>query len=126
MLELHAREKMGLTKRWRVFRYEMLPLNARTETFRIHGAIPRMFSSGSLKGRPNFMDLIPGTELVVEFSVDEHARWIDSWERRKGKCSECRGEGKTSVGYTLSGARITRPCRKCDATGKPTHRRFSC
>jgi hypothetical protein len=112
LLEVHAREKVGASETWTLFKYECLPPGETTEVYRLTGAL----ESAHKNGRPKWLK--PHREIYI--TPREHDAWCAEWERRNGLCRDCLGEKVVCVGFSVTEGRRTRTCGRCGGSGVPS------
>lgn len=119
-LEDHARELLKMPPEWRWFRWERLPVDAKTTTHTmVTGAVcTATFASGKRKGRTNWSKRDPNTERSVVISDSEHDAYLIQWEERTGHCHECGGTSQRWCGWSVTEGDRYRDCPRCNATGK--------
>jgi hypothetical protein len=109
-LEVAARRKLGLSDAWKSYRWEVV-----SGGVIVDGEITTAtYSRGPRKGKPKFTG--KGTRVVVtdaEVKAEE-ALYVQT----TGNCLECQGTGQEFESWTAGVGIKTRPCRKCEATGK--------
>lgn len=111
MLELHAREKIGATESWTIFRWECIPPDDDTQVYRLTGALEIQ----GKRGRRTW----PKPHVKIYITPPEHKMWIDEWEKRTRKCGGCAGFGSEFASWSATEGTKTRNCSKCHGTGVP-------
>jgi hypothetical protein len=105
----HGWEKLGVTNGGRDFTH-----------IAVHGAVYDVkIKRGPRKGQPNYRKPSPGTEASVMLLRQELDDWLRQWELETGHCHNCAGTGYAWSGWTAGIGTRYRPCRACDASGKP-------
>ena len=118
LMETHAREKANMQPEWRAYKWKCYPQDAsETIYYEITGITAPLKTKGVNKGRPNWDKGDKTTLRIVNILVDEHDNWVNEWEKRTGKCSECTGSGKTIKSSGIEGTTY-RTCKRCNGTGK--------
>ena len=82
----------------------------------VHGAVPiGTVSRGPRKGRTRWP---PKSECDIVWMQDsEINETMRLWEIETGKCSACRGNGNSIVGWSREGGNKYRECKKCSGSG---------
>lgn len=86
----------------------------------VTGAVPlRHYVKGKRKGQPDLTGAKSDVVVVTAAEIDQAAA---DYERKTGKCWDCKGSGQIQVGYsTATGARHE-ACARCGGTGKATNK----
>lgn len=109
-LESAARRKLGASKEWKSYRWEVL-----TGGFLVTGAVPvGLYKSGPRKGKPKWQGrgtkvLLSETEVVAEVAL---------YIRETGNCANCCGTKQEFLSWRVNEGTKFRPCSECGATGK--------
>ena len=83
----------------------------------VYGAVPkRVFVRGKNKGRPDFRTKTQES-IVVVTHADLQAAAV-AYETETGNCWDCKGPGQEFAGWSVKEGTKTRPCRRCNGTGK--------
>ena len=120
MLDDHAREIVKAEPNWEAFEYEAIRSDGAREItmMRVRGAVAPLITRGSRKGQRNWRARDKATERTAYFTPAEHREWLKRWEAATGKCSECRGEGKTVASVSVYEGVKHRECSACHGDGK--------
>lgn len=73
-----------------------------------------VYARGAKKGRPRYLKDTERFEYVTKEELD---RVMAAYESETGKCAHC-DEGQVLESYSKTEGRKTKPCPKCDGTGK--------
>lgn len=119
LLEIQAREKLGMAPEWEFFRIQCMPPGG-TETiyYAITGAIAPAITRGPRKGQRNWARKIKSTVRMVPITPEQHERWLAEWSARTGNCPKCAGDGKLFVRWNVVEGTTFKPCPDCNGTGK--------
>lgn len=116
----HARELLGMPPEWDSYHLEAIghtPDDSATKLIRVTGAVAPMKTRGKYKGLPNWDKRDPATDKTAYFTPEEHDRWVQEWEKKTGKCSDCTGSGKRYAGWSVAEGTTYKPCKTCGETG---------
>lgn len=114
LLELQAREKLGMPPEWKVFLYECLPEEGETQVFKLEGSIPGIRTKGPRKGEPDYRN---GEKRATAYvSVAEDRAWCKAWHIENNACEKCHGEGRLFVSASRTETTY-KPCVACHETG---------
>jgi hypothetical protein len=112
LLDVHAKENVNAPADWEPYLWEVLPPR-NPQAYHIKGAVAPLFVKGPKKGKKNWSKMDRSTVMESYFTIEEHNAWLEQWEIKTGKCSKCAGEGKVSVGFSVSEGPAYKPCPKC-------------
>lgn len=116
MLEIHAREKLGLPDGWVCWFRKCLPEDAHpAQAFHVQGCVPGVVARGPRKGKPDYKN--GQNHAVAIIGCAEHKAWSAKWCKQHDKCLTCLGEGRLFVSVGKDGTRY-RPCKACGETGR--------
>lgn len=119
LLEMHAREMLGMSQAWGAFRFKAMPQEAgKVLYYEVTGAVAPLVSKGSCKGNRNWKRRDRATERVANIPVADHDAWTREWERQTGKCSNCVGEGKVMARWHYKEGMTYKTCPICLGSGK--------
>lgn len=93
---------------WEPFKIETI---GKTRDALYTGGVPVTTKSGRQKWPK------PHTQVVV--TEAEREAEAERYEREHGRCRECFGSGAEWAGWSASDGHRTRPCGRCNATGRP-------
>jgi len=83
----------------------------------VHGCIPGgVFTRGPRKGQYNFAHKTQ--ERIIVVTHDEVQAAAVAYETETGNCWDCKGTGQEFAGWSVKEGTKTRPCRRCNGTGK--------
>ena len=123
LLREHAKEIIKAPTNWALLEIEVLP-GAGETIYRVRGAECELYKRGERKGKPNLRKRIPGTDQNIYISKDKHEKWLEDWEKKAAKCSECEGKGVVVVGWNKKTGTRYGKCKKCGGNGVPTWTSF--
>lgn len=75
-----------------------------------------LVTRGPRKGKPNWRKRTD--ERVRLLGRTELAERVEAWSVRTGNCSTCGGSAVNFVSWSAANGTVTRPCTKCDGTGR--------
>lgn len=111
-LEIHARERLGLSDEWSARKFERIE----DQAFMVEMSAPTgVYKSGPRNGEPKY-----GTDGRRKFviGIEEHHAWWESWCKDHDVCPKCSGDGQLFVSWNKDTGTKTRDCPRCGATGK--------
>jgi hypothetical protein len=85
LLELHAREKLGMPEDWRAYRYECFPKinGGPTLYIEVTGIVAPLMEKGRRKGLPDWRHEDKASRRKAILPVAEHDQWVLAWSRRE-------------------------------------------
>ena len=113
LLDEHVRELLNMSDDWEIYFFESLD----GKCFKLIGAVAPLKKSGKNKGEKNWAKLDKATEKTVYITPDGHRVWMQQWETKTGKCSQCVGTGQELIGWSIKTGKVMRPCKKCSGSG---------
>lgn len=109
--ELQAREALGLSNDWEMYRWKDLY----DQAIEVGLSIPTRFERGPRKGQKKWDRK---NERVFVCSYESLDAWREAWSIRTGNCLKCRGSGRQWRGWSQKEGTKYRQCPVCDGTGK--------
>ena len=120
LLELHAREALGMGSTWYAHTFHaernMADLS-QTMYYQVSGRMAPLVTRGPRQGQPNWRKGEKETERTVYFTPQAQETWEQHWEQQTGQCRACVGEGAVLVRWSVEHGRETQPCQACEGTG---------
>ena len=116
ILELAARDKLGLGDEYELYAAEVLPHNAPRDApcvFHVNLGVPRLLTRGPNKGQKRW-DGDRQEQWLGEAEVEAQAR---RYEAETGKCCACTGTGKQVARWSVTDGTTYRDCGRCHGTG---------
>lgn len=106
LLEILAREKLGLPREWTVYRWQVVKRHGETIGTDLEGALQTGYLKWGKQGK-----------VALYLSDEEAATLALAWEQRTGYCQRCMGRGETVASCGISGTTY-RECSVCVGSGK--------
>ena len=109
-----ARKKLSAPPEWQWFRIEAIRKDGEyTHDAMVTGAVPLgVKKNGDIRWPP---EKVSDRITVRDFEVQQAKA---EYEYETGKCAECEGEGAVLHSVSVTEGRKTKPCPKCNATGR--------
>ena len=122
LLEIHAKEKLGdsVPPEWRAYKWKRFPENGNNEMIyqEMTGVVAPDVTRGKRKGEPNWRKEDKSTRRAVVITVEEHKIWCEEWEKKRGLCHHCVGDGEVFKSWSRDGGTVAVECPRCHGTGK--------
>jgi hypothetical protein len=78
--------------------------------FILSGSVMTISKSGKKKfNKPYDKCIITDSDIILAKNI---------YELETGNCADCEGSGREWAGYSAESGKITKPCKKCNETGK--------
>jgi hypothetical protein len=114
-----ARKRYGMPERWRWFRSEVKNHDKPSAFIMLTGAIcDAKIKRGKYKGNDDWKKRDKTSEAEIPIKFGDIKEVQAEWEAETGKCSNCRGSGKSWIGWGKDTGNRFEPCRPCSATGR--------
>lgn len=113
-----ARKRYGMPAQWRWFRSEVKNHDKPSAFIMLTGAIcDAKIVRGRYKGHDDWKkrDKTTEAEIAIKFSEIDEVK--AEWQARTGKCSNCKGTGKSWIGWGKDTGHRYESCKPCSGTG---------
>ena len=112
----YLRETEGLHQEWEAYRVSVVEEEVPKGYIKVWGAVaPRQKKKPTLR---NWRAKDPATKSVHFVSKADLDAWYEKKHETQGTCPSCEGSGKTWVGWSRETGNRTKPCRRCNETGR--------
>lgn len=112
----YLRETAKLHQEWDAYRVSVITEEVPAGYIKVWGAVaPRKKRNPKLR---NWRAKDPATKSVHFVSNAALEEWHEKKHEKQGTCPACEGSGQRWVGWKHDVGNITKPCRRCDETGR--------